>query len=94
MWPAYPSGHATFAYTNAFLLQQLFPEAKDIIMKDAYDCAHSREILGVHFPSDSEAGKVLGKLLIDEMLKTKKFQTDLFAAREEISKQKKASVLP
>jgi acid phosphatase (class A) len=92
MWPAYPSGHATFAYTNAFLLQKLFPEASDVIMKDAYDCAHSREILGVHFPSDSEAGKILGKLLIDEMLKSKKFQIDLLAAREEIRKLRNASI--
>src|SRR5688500_12670462 len=94
MWPAYPSGHATFAYTNAFLLQELFPEYKDVIYRDAYECAHSREILGVHFPSDSEAGKILGRQLVNEMLKSSKFQKDLNAAKEEISMQKKSSVIP
>lgn len=94
MWPAYPSGHATFAYTNAFLLQELFPEYKEIIYKDAYECAHSREVLGVHFPSDSEAGKILGRQLVDEMLKSPKFQKDLNAAKEEIGMQKKSSVIP
>lgn len=89
MWPAYPSGHATFAYTNAFLLQELFPPYKDVIMKDAYDCAHSREILGVHFPSDSESGKILARQLIDEMLKSDKFQRDLAVAKEEIKRLKK-----
>ena len=83
-WPAYPSGHATHAYTNAFLLQELFPEHKDRIYQDAYECAHTREILGVHFPSDSEAGRVLARRLINEMLKSDAFQKDLQAAREEI----------
>jgi acid phosphatase (class A) len=88
MWPAYPSGHATFAYTNAFLLQELLPEYKDIIYNDAYECAHSREILGVHFPSDSEAGRILARQLIDQMQKSEKFNKDVLAAKEEIKKNK------
>ena len=88
MWPAYPSGHATFSYTNAFLLEELFPENKDIIYEDAYQCAHSREVLGVHFPGDSEAGRILARQLINEMLKSEKFRNDLKLAKEEISKVK------
>ena len=71
MWPAYPSGHATYAYTNAFLLQELFPEYADSIYNDAYECAHSREILGVHFPSDSEAARILAGQLINKCYKAK-----------------------
>jgi acid phosphatase (class A) len=88
-WPAYPSGHATFAYTNAFLLQELFQEHKDLIYEDAYETAFSREILGVHFPSDSESGRSLGRQLIDRMLKSEKFKKDLLAAKEEIEQFKK-----
>jgi acid phosphatase (class A) len=88
MWPAYPSGHATFAYTNAFLLQELLPEYKDIIYNDAYECAHSREVLGVHFPSDSESARILARQLIDEMLKSEKFKKDLQEAKEELNKLK------
>ncbi len=88
MWPAYPSGHATFSYTNAFLLEELFPENKDVIYEDAYQCAHSREVLGVHFPSDSESGRLLARQLINEMLKSEKFRNDLKLAKEEISKVK------
>lgn len=88
-WPAYPSGHATFAYTNAFLVQELFPEHKDIIYEDAYETAFSREILGVHFPSDSESGRLLGRQIINHMLKTEKFKKDLMAAKEEIEQFKK-----
>lgn len=88
MWPAYPSGHATYAYTNAFLLQELFPEYSDVIYNDAYECAHSREILGVHFPSDSEAARVLARQLINKMLQSEKFKRDLETAREEINRFK------
>ena len=89
-WPAYPSGHATFAYTNAFLVQELFPEHKDLIYEDAYETAYSRELLGVHFPSDSESGRVLGRQIINHMLKSEKFQKDLLAAKQEIEQFKKA----
>lgn len=84
MWPAYPSGHATFAFTNAFLLQLLLPESADIMYKDAVTCARSREILGVHFPSDTEAGKILAQQLIDHFMRNEKFREDLTLAKEEI----------
>jgi acid phosphatase (class A) len=85
MWPAYPSGHATFAYTNAFLLMELLPEQSKTFYADAVQCARSREILGVHFPSDSEAGRILARQLIDRMKKSKKFLNDLSAAKEELT---------
>jgi len=85
MWPAYPSGHATFAYTNAFLLMELMPEYSQAIYNDAVQCARSREILGVHFPSDSESGRILARQLIDKMKQSKKFIKDFSAAREEVT---------
>lgn len=88
MWPAYPSGHATYAYTNAFVLQELFPEHSDVLYNDAYECAHSREILGVHFPSDSEAARILARQLVNKMLQSDKFKRDLAVAKEEIDKFK------
>ena len=84
MWPAYPSGHATFAYTNAYLLMELLPAHKQTILDDAVRCARSREVLGVHFPSDSEAGRVLGRQLIDKMKHSQKFKKDFAAAKEEL----------
>ena len=85
MWPAYPSGHATFAYTNAFLLMELMPEYSQAIYNDAVQCARSREILGVHFPSDSESGRILARQLIDKMKQSKKFIKDFSAAKEEVT---------
>jgi acid phosphatase (class A) len=45
-WAAYPSGHATNSYVNAYLYSELIPEFNSFFIKDAYDMAHSREIIG------------------------------------------------
>jgi len=59
--PAYPSGHATQAYFAANYLSEKFPKFKDQYFKDAQRITHNREIAGVHYPSDSEAGRLLAE---------------------------------
>jgi acid phosphatase (class A) len=85
-WAAYPSGHATNSYMNAFLFASLIPEFTDFFMKDAYDMAHSREIIGVHYPSDSESGRQLAYEVLQQLKKSEKFQADWNAAKEEIKR--------
>jgi acid phosphatase (class A) len=82
-WPAYPSGHAGNSYVAAYVYSELAPEFADVFLKDALDMAHSREILGVHYPSDSEAARVLARKLVDQLLRSPRFQRDLAAARGE-----------
>ncbi len=50
--------------------------------------AHSREIIGVHYPSDSESGRLLAYELIQRLMKNEQFQKDFAAAREEIKQIK------
>ena len=83
-WAAYPSGHATNSYVNAYLYSELLPEFSSFFIKDAYDMAHSREIIGVHYPSDSESGRVLAWQLIQRLMQNEKFKKDFDAAKEEI----------
>lgn len=83
-WAAYPSGHATNSYVNAYLYSELLPEFSSFFIKDAYDMAHSREIIGVHYPSDSESGRVLAWQLINRLMQNEKFKKDFDAAKEEI----------
>jgi acid phosphatase (class A) len=87
-WAAYPSGHATNSYVNAYLYAELLPEFSAFFLKDAYDMAHSREIIGVHYPSDSESGRVLAYQLIKRLLSKPGFKKDFAAARAEIEKAK------
>ena len=56
---------------------------------NAYDMAFSREILGVHFPSDSEAGRIFARQFVNELLKTKAFIQDLEEVKSEIEAVKK-----
>jgi len=87
-WAAYPSGHATNSYVNAYLYSELLPEFSSFFIKDAYDMAHSREIIGVHYPSDSESGRVLAWQIVQRLLTNEKFKKDFDAAKDEIKKVK------
>lgn len=85
-WAAYPSGHATNSYVNAYLYSALLPEFSSFFIKDAYDMAHSREIIGVHYPSDSESGRLLAYQFVQRLLTHKEFKKDFEAAKAEIQK--------
>jgi acid phosphatase (class A) len=82
-WAAYPSGHASNSYVNAFIYSELAPEFADYFIKDAYDMAHSREILGVHYPSDSESGRIFARQLVNMLLQNPKFLADFQKVKEE-----------
>jgi len=73
--PSYPSGHATQAYTLAFALSEVFPQLRVKFEKVAYQLARHREIGGVHYASDSAAGKLLATQLVKMMQKHPEFQS-------------------
>ena len=46
--------------------------------------AHSREIIGVHYPSDSESGRQLAWQLVNKLFENEAFRKDFAKAKEEI----------
>jgi len=84
-WAAYPSGHASNSYINAFIYQELAPEFTDFFIKDAYDMAHSREIIGVHYPSDSESARIFARQFVNKLFQNEKFLKDFEKVKEEWS---------
>lgn len=90
-WAAYPSGHAANSYVNAYIFQELAPEFTDTFIKDAYDMAHSREIIGVHYPSDSEASRILARQLVNKLFQNEKFLKDFELAKKEWSEKARES---
>jgi acid phosphatase (class A) len=82
-WASYPSGHAANSYINAYLYQELAPEFTDIFIKDAYDMAHSREILGVHYPSDSEVSRIFARQFVNKLFENKNFLKDFENVKKE-----------
>jgi acid phosphatase (class A) len=81
---AYPSGHSSASYVAAFVYQELLPESKDLFVKNAFDMAYSREIIGVHYPSDSEAGRIFARQFVNELLKNEAFKKELIEVKKEI----------
>jgi len=88
-WAAYPSGHAANSYINAFIYQELAPQFVDVFNKDAYDMAHSREIIGVHYPSDSEASRILARQLVNKLFENEKFRADFDLVKKEWAEKAK-----
>jgi acid phosphatase (class A) len=59
---SYPSGHATFGTICAILLAEMVPEKRAALFARNRDYDHSRMVVGAHFPTDLEAGRIAGTL--------------------------------
>jgi acid phosphatase (class A) len=81
---SYPSGHATFGYTAAVLLANMLPEKRAEIFARADVYAQHRIVMGAHFPTDLEAGKLAGTVIAGEILRDPQWQGDFNAARSEL----------
>lgn len=81
--PAYPSGHASSAWSIAYLLSELDPENAETYRQSATAITEHREIAGLHYPSDSEAGRLLARQLIDILLANPHCQRQLEQAKKE-----------
>ncbi|MDR3497957.1 MAG: phosphatase PAP2 family protein [Parvibaculum sp.] len=84
--PSYPSGHTAFAYEAALILSNLVPEEQDLIYARAAQYGHNRLVVGVHYPSDVEQGRVSGELIAGAFLQKDDFRALLEKARPEIRK--------
>lgn len=81
--PSYPTGTATDAYLMAYIYQELAPAFTDIFLADAYRMAHSREIIGVHFPSDVEGSRILARQIVNKLFQNEKFKKYFEKAKAE-----------
>jgi hypothetical protein len=89
--PAYPSGHATEAHLMALCLEQVMPEAiaqgttvaHRPLRRMAERIARNREVLGLHYPSDSATGRKLAEKTLPLFLRCPSVglaRPDLFVA--------------
>jgi len=80
---AYPSGHSTWGMAEALLLAELQPERREAILDRGRQVGYDRVLGGVHYPSDVDAGQVLGPVIAHAWLAEPAHQRRLEAARAE-----------
>ena len=69
---------------SAILLAEMVPERRDALFARGWAYGEARVISGVHFPSDVEAGRILGTTLVGLMETDARFRADLEASRNEL----------
>ena len=81
--PSFASGHTLWAYSIAYSMSELIPEKRNEYLELAYEIGLSREIMGVHFPSDEEMARQVAHTMMMLMWHTDKFQKDFAEAKSE-----------
>jgi acid phosphatase (class A) len=80
----YPSGHSARGTVYALLMAELFPDKKDAILEIGRTIGWDRVLIGKHFPTDVQAGRVLGQAIFREVSASPAFQHDLAEAKAEV----------
>lgn len=81
--PAFASGHTLWAYLQAFVWSELLPNKRQQFLDLAEEIRQSREIMGIHYPSDNEASRVLAHKMLELMSYSAHYQQDFKAAAAE-----------
>ena len=81
--PSFASGHTLWAYIQAYTWGELIPEKRAEFILLAYEIGLSREIMGVHYPSDEEAARQLAHRMLTLMWHDAEFQEDFANAKSE-----------
>jgi acid phosphatase (class A) len=82
---SYPSGHAALGWGWALVLAELFPQQAEALIARGREFTESRVVCGVHYPSDVEAGRLVGAAAIARLHADADFRAALDQARSEIA---------
>ena len=83
---SYPSGHSTFGTLCSILLAEMVPEKRAALFARNVDYDHSRMVVGAHFPTDLEAGRLAGTIAGALMLENPDVQRELADARASLAR--------
>jgi acid phosphatase (class A) len=82
---SYPSSHSTHAMVYALLLAELFPDKHAGILTIGRNVGWHRVQLGLHYPTDVFAGRVLAQAIVHEMKNSAAFRRDFGVAGAELA---------
>jgi acid phosphatase (class A) len=63
MTAAYPSGHALTAFVMADHYSKKHPEISEDLQNLGMKIANSREITGIHYPSDTKISRIIADII-------------------------------
>ena len=86
--PSFASGHTLWAFTEAYVFSEIIPEKREQFLKAAEEVRWSRELMGIHYPSDNEASRVIGWYLLNYWYHNSQFVADLEKAKIECRAKK------
>ncbi|GGN06044.1 acid phosphatase [Dyadobacter beijingensis] len=81
--PSFASGHTLWAFLQAYTWSELLPQRRNEFIKLAEEIRRSREILGIHYPSDNETARQISHKMLAYFFTNKEFLRDFEAARAE-----------
>ncbi|WP_303698568.1 acid phosphatase [Brevundimonas naejangsanensis] len=88
---SYPSGHSALGWAWALVLAELAPDRADAILRRGLAYGESRAVCGVHYPSDVEAGRIVGATIVTRLKADPAFQADFAKAKEEFEAARAAA---
>ncbi|MBQ3925413.1 MAG: phosphatase PAP2 family protein [Bacteroidaceae bacterium] len=83
---SYPSSHSILGWGIALALVEVAPNCQDAILTRGYEYGRSRAILGFHYASDIQAGRIVAACTLVRLHNDPVFQQLMEAAREEYNK--------
>ena len=86
---SYPSGHTHISWLVGMILTAIDPDHTAEIMKIAYEMGQSRVIVGFHYQSDIEAGRVAGSITFARLCAEEEFQKMMKKATKEFKDKTK-----
>ena len=85
---SYPSGHTILGWCSALLLSEINPERADTILKRGMMYGESRVIVGAHWQSDVDAGRLAAAVVYARMHTSDRFLKEMQLACEEFRSKK------
>ena len=85
--PSFASGHTLWAFVKAFTWREIIPEMQPHFIALAEEIRRSREIMGIHYPSDNEASRQIAYKMLQYYFQNAAFKKDLKEAILEWEKQ-------
>lgn len=82
---SYPSGHTYGMAIPMFVLSASFPEHADAFDSKIRRVMWGRIVGGVHFPSDTEAGRLLAQDVVNKMLETPEMKAAIQTIQNEVA---------